>query len=567
MVMEKSYKSKYHREEPIRNIDVNQKLYDAVFNTNKDNMDSVYSSFFGYQKTFNDLKRESDILAIYLHQIGVKDEEKVGLLMLTVPEVSSCMLAINKIGANAYFMDASLKANDLIHYLNDNDVKVLCISEPLYPLINEIKKYTKLESCVVIPIDYKINKYDDIFINYIDILKYTKLYDISYPKYDKEKPSLTVQSSGSTGASKSIVHTDYNFNSEILKMAYTDLPFYKGKKALVCAPPWVIYGICNSIYSGLLFGAETVYTLEPNEPMIYNNIGKFDYVYGVPVYYRYLYNKILELEKSEDPNDIERLKFVKNELYKTSAFIAGGDKISEKETILWGQKFMTPIINGYGNNESTGAAIVSPYYANKPGSIGVPMYGNLTKVYDEKSDKMLGTGKLGELCISSDSLFKYYINNESATNEIKREHDGKLWVHTGDLARIDEDGFVYIEGRIKRLILDKLGYKISPESLENIISKLEYVNECCVVGALLSEHNMVPMAFIELKEKYKNNIDIVKQIEDYCYLNMKEYERPKIFKEIENIPHKENGGKVDFLKLEKLAKEYVEKGKEKILVK
>lgn len=571
--MEEKFKSKYHRSSPIRDFDINQTLYEAVINTNEKNANYKYASFLKRSKNYKYLKNEADKLSTALKHDGVKDGDKVGVCLLTVPEVDTVLLGVNKLGAQSCWMAANSSPEDMVKYIKENNIKELIISSPLKPLIDNVINQTNLQRVILVsPINFlcsiltKFKKYeDDRYIDYANFINVENDKSIKCAKYDKEKPTLSVQSSGSTGKSKTIVHTDYNFNSEILKMAYADLPFFEKKKAFVCAPPWVIYGLVNSIYSGLIFGMETVFSLKPEENMIYKNMGNFNLVYGVPVYYRYLYDKIMELEKSDKLKDKKELQKLLNQLDKIEVFISGGDKIAEEELIKWQQKFRTPIVNGYGNNEVVGAAIVSPMFANKPGSIGVPMYGINAKTFDPDTEEMLEDGKLGELYINSDSLFTEYLNNPEETNNIKTTAYGKDWVKTGDLAYIDKDGYVHLKGRTRRLIIDKLGYKISPDNIENVISNLEYVKECVVVGVEVAENDMVPYAFVELNDEYKNNEQVLKIIEEECIKKLKDYEIPKFIKE-EKIPHKENGGKRDFLLLEQMAKENI-KAKQKTLKK
>lgn len=561
------FKSKYHRKEPIRKFDVDQTLYNAVINTNEKNMGYNYAQFFGKSMTFADLKFKTDCFATALKRDGVLDEEKVGVALLTVPEVSSTLLALSKIGATSYWIDVTAEPANMIHYINDHNIKKIIISEPLVPMFEKIINMTTLDRVIVVPISNYLGipqkkDYEDERI--VDFHEYTNVIpDVSIEpaKYDKEKPTVIVQSSGSTGASKSIVHTDFNLNNEIQKMAYLDLPFYETKRSFVCAPPWVIYGLVNSIYSGLLFSNQTVFSLKPEENMLYKHLGEYDFVYGVPVYYRYLYNKIVELEKSDKLEDKLELKRIMENLKNVDVFISGGSKIQDEELIEMQQKFNISISNGYGNNESVGAAIVSPRFANRPGSIGVPMHGNIVKAFNPETGEPLKDGEIGEIWIGSESLFKEYLNNPEETEKIKTTYDGIQWIKSGDLGYIDSDGYVYLKGRARRLIIDKLGYKISPDNSENIISNLEQVNECVVVGVEVAEHDCVPMAFIELNNEYKGSEDVMDYIKEVCSENLKEYERPKIFKEIEKIPHKQNGGKEDFLLLEKMAKEYVEEKK------
>lgn len=551
-----NYKSKYHRDEPVRKINVNQTLYDAVMNTNEANMDLLYSSYFGKSKSFNDLKDETDRLATALHRDGINSDDTIGVLLLTIPEVAPVLLAPNSIGASTYWMDVTIKPNDLIQYINTKKMKEIIIIEKLVPLIEAIIGNTSLQRVIVIPEtpfgskqEFKNNK----FTYYSDFINLNNDKNIERAKFDKEKPTIGVQSSGSTGKSKSILHTDYNFNAEIEKMAYTDLPFYVGKKSFVCAPPWVIYGLVNSIYSGMIFGQQTTYSLAPKEEMLYENLGSYDFAYGVPVYIKFLYNKVAKLQSSNDINDMKELSRIYKELDRVKVLISGGAKISEEDILKWQQVLRVPIINGYGNNESVGAAIVQPLFANKPGSIGVAMYGNNVKTFDLSTGQLLPDGSVGEIGINSSSLFVKYDGNEEETKRVKQMYDGKAWVKTGDIGYVDKDGYVFIEGRAKRLITDKLGYKISPDNSEDLIQKSDYVEECAVVGVEVAEDDTIPMAFIELKEEYKGNEDILRELETYAQENLKDYECPKLFKEIEKIPHKDNGGKVDYISLEELA--------------
>ena len=567
----------FHRKEPVRKFDVNQSMYDLVKGINSENMDSMATSYFLQNKTFGQVINETDRLASAFKSVGVNDDDKVGVCLLTVPESATTLLALNKINAVSYWMDATIGKEDLVKYINNDKIKTLVIMD-IKPLMNGLKEVinrTCLEHVVVVspfefllghnPLRKKIK--DNRFVYYTDFLN-NKSNDIVTTKYDQERPSIIIQSSGSTGVSKSIVHTDYNFNSAIEKMAYLDLPFEFGRKSFVCAPPWVVYGLVNSIYSGFVFGHQTIFSLAPKENMLYKNLGKYDIAYGVPSFLRYLYNKIEELSSSHNPIDKVKLEKIKRELDAVKVFISGGDKITADEVIRWQNAFNTPIINGYGNNEVVGAAIVSPLLANKPGSIGVPMRGNIVKTYDEVTNAILPDGERGEILIHTPNMFKEYLHNPEATAENKSTIDGKEWVRTGDLGYIDSDGYVFLNGRNKRLIIDGTGYKISPENAENVIQKLEYVNKCVVVGAKLSEHNTVPMAIIELKDEYKNNSEVLSIIENECDQHMKEYERPKIFFEIEKIPIKPNGGKVDYLELDKIAEEYVQNmGADKLVLK
>lgn len=557
--MEEKYLSKYHRKNPIRDIDPEQTLYDLIFSINCGNMDSPYSYYLGKEKSFAELKNETDRFAAALYADGVRKGDIVAACLLTVPEVAPTLLALNKIGAVSYWLDATLNPEGLLHYINENHITHMVAFEPLAEAILPIIDYTGLKRVVLVKADASLgmpdvihNLSDTRFSEYSDYI--VTAIDKTIPKaeYCKTRPSLIAMSSGSTGAAKSIVHTDFNINNALLRMAYSDIPFSLGAdNGYVCAPPWVIYGLINSICSSLVFGSKTVYSTIPDEAMLLKDLGTYDFAYAVPVYLRYLYNYLSALKK-----DSKEYKRVTDELKKVNVFISGGDKIPENELIQWQIALNTPILNGYGNNEVTGAAIVSPMFANHPGSIGVAMYGNTLRTANPDTGEILPEGQEGELVISSDSLFAEYLNNPEDTAKIKRFHDGKWWVHTGDLAKIDENGYVFLLGRSRRLIIDKLGYKISPENSENLIQSLGCVDECVVVGVEVGENDYVPAAFVEFKEADVSG-KLMEQVRTICKNNLKGYEQPKFFFSIDKIPHKSNGGKRDFLALERLAKEMI----------
>ena len=230
------------------------------------------------------------------------------------------------------------------------------------------------------------------------------------------------------------------------------------------------------------------------------------------------------------------------------------------------QTFNKIIVNGYGNNECLGATIVSPMYANKPGSIGVPMKNIDIKIVDPETGIALPQGSIGELYISADNLFIEYKNNPLETSRIKcKDKNDKEWVKTGDLCYVDKDGYIVPKGRNRRLI-KKEAFKISPDTIEEVISSLPFVESCVVVGVSYEKSSSVPMAFIVLKD---NNLDFDKVKEEIitkCIEELPDYEVPSYFEQIDKIPYTPND-KQDFLLLEKMGNDIVSKNKAKKLIK
>ena len=335
-------------------------------------------------------------------------------------------------------------------------------------------------------------------------------------------------------------------------------------------PPFIIYGLSNTIYVSLAFTMKCEMHPQVEDSSVFDDLGTFEISLAAPVHYRYIYKKLMDLkeeimvlEKSSKRDNRKALMKAKKELRriydgleKVKLFVSGGDKISIEEHMEMQQAFDKIIVNGYGNNECMGAAIVSPIYANKPGTVGIPMHGVEVKIVDPESGMQLNKLESGEVYITSNCLFVEYINNpeETLQNRVVDEK-GKPWIRTGDLGYIDESGYVVISGRSRRLI-KKSAFKISPDSIENVILELPYVSECVVVGVNDSECVSVPMAFVVLKDK-RNEDGLLKNIiKEKCEEDLPDYEVPSYFEIVEALPYTKNN-KYDFRALEKMGNDLI----------
>lgn len=593
--------SKYHRSKPIKEFNLNQTMYSLINNESKDDLNLNATGFMGNNMTYKELIISSDKLAQAFHGIGIKSGDNVAILTISMPIVQQCLLSLSKIGATMSWIDLRSKSKDLVKYINNSNCKTIVVFEDMLPLVESIINETDVKKVVVSsPKDYLspmvkilatlkdkkegkkiILPNDPKFVRFSDFIKNVDMHSLISPvPFEKDRPSLIVQSSGSTGKPKQIVHTEYNFNSAVQKMAYTDLPFYKGNTMHISIPPFIIYGLGNSIYASMAFTMKAEMNPFVEENTVYNDLGKFDISLAAPLHYRYLYNKLKELNddvnrlekdnsleaKKELKHKMKELKRVLDGIEKAKVFVSGGDKIGLEELVEMQQTFNKIIVNGYGNNECLGATIVSPMYANKPGSIGIPMKGIDIKIVNPETGIVLPQGEIGELQISSDNLFVEYLNNLSETNKIKEfDNLGKSWVKTGDLCYIDKDGYIIPKGRNRRLI-KKEAFKISPDTIEDVISSLPFVQECVVVGVDDEKSLSVPMAYVVLNNKNISFESVVDQIKEKCIEELPDYEIPSYFQQIDKIPYTPND-KQDFRALEDMGNEYVRDINSKKLIK
>ncbi len=583
--------NKYSRKEPIKKFDLNQTMYSLVTNEAKNDLDLKATGFIGNSLTYKELFESADTLANSFYNSGVREDDNVAIMTINMPIVQQCLLSLSKLGASMSWIDLRTKSKDLARYIKNCNSKVIVIFEDMLPVIEEIIDEINVERIVVVsPKDYlsipikmlaklkdkKEGKEeiaipsDKRFVRFADFMKEGKnLSLVETANFKKDKKSLIVQSSGSTGKPKQIVHTEYNFNSEIQKMAYADLPFYKGNTMHISVPPFIIYGLGNSVYSSMAFTMKAEMNPYVDETIVYKDLGKFDISLAAPLHYRYIYSQMNTLEKEikelQNLNDSESKKLLKSKMKELSrvlkglerakVFVSGGDKIGAEELIEMQQKFDKAIVNGYGNNECLGATIVSPMFANRPGSIGVPMKGVEIKIVDPETGLPVKRGEVGELKISSDNLFVEYLNNPEETKKIKeQDEEGKEWVDTGDLCFEDIDGFLFTKGRSRRVIR-KEAFKISPDTIEDAIMSLPYVKECVVVGVDDEKSISLPMAFLELEDGVLIE-DVIEQIKEKCISELPDYEVPSYYEQLDRLPYTGNN-KYDFRKLEAMGNEIV----------
>ena len=560
---------KYYRKNPIREIKKGNTIYRMVFDSNASNMQNDALEYLGEKLTFNELKLMVDKLSQALYRDGVREGDAILVGVSNSFETIISLLAINKIGAVSKWFDIRANENSIKEYANMDNCKVMIAFDNIIPKIDNIIDDTNLEKVLTIsPVsclpkykqllyNFKCKK-DGTYINYPKTdTRYQKLFNyiktgdehmlVYEPPFDEVKPAVMIQSSGTTGKPKTIIHSNASICGSVAQMSYSDLPLGISKEILVALPPWIAYGLGNAILMPLAYGTKV--NLCPNfDPnVLYNNIGKFTISFAAPFHYRYLRDNFKNLSKKQ----LEGYK-------KIDCYVSGGDKISPEENAEFENVFSRPLINGYGNNEGWGVLTVNPTKENHYGTVGVPKPGDTIISYNSVEGKENKFGIYGEICALTSSLMIGYADNEEEMKKTIQIHaDGKKWLHTGDLGYIDTDGFIHLGGRARRVIV-RLGFKISAYTIEDKISKHEAVKECIAVSVKDENEEHVPMIYIVLKDKYK---DIAKDIENdllvYCQKELKEYEIPKYFRFIDAMPYTQNN-KYDFVKLETLGNEYVD---------
>ena len=553
----------FYRDNPVRHIEANQTIYNLVFSTNKNNFNSPAIEYLGVEWDFEKLQIETDRAASAFYYSGLRKGDTVLVGVSNCPEVVVTLLALNKIGAVSKWFDVRASEKDIEKYAIGSKCRYIIAFDLLLPKIKAVLDNTKLEKVIIITPADSLSKIKQIGYaakeklsipndnRYYRFYSFIKAYEsdtVESVAFEKERPSVMIQSSGTTGKPKVIVHSDYSATSCARSLAYSDLPLGEGKILLNLLPPWIAYALGEAILYPLAMGCKVILcpTFDPDAIMPY--IGKFTVSMAAPFHYRYLYEHFDELSDKK-----------KNLVYSNvDCFISGGDKISVEENARFENKFRTVLVNGYGNNEGWGCLTVNSVLHNRYGSVGLPKYDEIVIAYDNDSQKELPYNTSGEICALANTMFLKYEGSEQDTGSIKYVHsDGKVWLHTGDLGIIDEDGFIFLQGRLRRVII-RLGFKISAYTIEDKISEHPYVKECVAVEVKDKDEEHVPMAFVMINDQVNiSEKEIKESILEKCRNELKEYEIPKHIQIVDALPYTPNG-KYDFRELERIGNEYVD---------
>ena len=562
---------KYYRPFASKDLSEYNRVYDMIFSSNRMNSEALAFLDGNCTWTFGKLKRITDKCMDALNKNGVQKGDTVLLGVTNTPEIVATIIAIVSIGAIAKLFDIRASESDIKEYIEDDKCKfVIALDKVVLPRVDAILSSTTVEKVFVLRPSNSLSTVEKAKYAIKHKFRLSAVTPESLPNDGKhfelsstinsgdyEKaclsnnndtlPAFKVQSSGTTGKAKTIVHSERSAVEFAKSISHVDLPIGEGKTVLVALPPWIAYGIGDAVLMSLALGAKVMLCADFEPDAVYRNIGRFTLSYAAPFHYRYIrehYDGLNEKKKAY--------------LSKVDCMVTGGDKYSAKENEEDEKLFGTIIVNGYGNNEDWGALSVNPVKANRYGSVGIPKYGEITIIYDNITEQELKYGEIGEICTLSQTRFLEYQNNPEATANTLRIHkDGKKWLHTGDLGYIDSDGFIFVKGRNERVIT-RLGFKLSAYTIEDAIASIPFISECVTVEVPDKEEEHVPMAFVVKKKDCSlDNDKVIQAVKESCFHILKENEIPKYILVEESIKYTENN-KYDFRYYERIGKAFVE---------
>lgn len=543
-------------------IDVpNQSLYEYLKERSLRYKNKDAIEYFGTKIKYDELFKKIDITAAAFQSQGIRKGDVVTILSANTPEALYCIYALNKIGAVANVVHPLSAENEIKEALQRYSTVCLVALDITYEKIKNILSETEVYKTIIISakdsmnpfmkIGYEVTqgykvekpKSSESFVYWKDFYKHGEKYDTG--KYDanvkKDTPAIILHSGGTSGKPKGIVLSNGNFVAATIqsKLALPDLD----KKDIILAimPIFHGFGLSVSITDAFACGAKVVLipTFKASEFDKLLTKHKPTVIVGVPT----LFEALTTNERMKDVS-LSQLKYV----------IAGGDTLSKTRVqninnFLHDHGAKTNLTQGFGMTEAVAAITFDLKSASRPGSVGIPWPGTYVQIVDVVTGDEVKPGEDGEICICGPTVMLGYYNNEKETNEALRIHkDGNVWLHSGDIGCMDEDGYVYYKQRLKRMIVTS-GYNVYPSQIEEVLEQHPAVVDSSVIGIPHPYKVEVAKAYIALEKGYKDTPELREELIELCKKNLAAYSIPKEFEFRKSLP-KTMLGKVDFRKLQ-----------------
>ena len=553
---------KYYAQKYIDQTLPTLSAFDYVCHRNRNHLNDTALDYYGRKFTYADLIVNVKKTAAALRGVGVKKGDIVTVVSVMTPEVIALFYAADMVGATLNLVDPRYSVEGIHEYIEEVDSHLLVCLNVVYERCRQAAKRTNVEKVIVLsPADslppvmavgYKLttpdkNKYASNVIRWKQFIKGGEGQSTAAEPYDPDHACVVVHTGGTTGSPKGVMLTDNCFNALAQQFRAYDKLFHRGQKLMNIMPPFIAYGYACGVHLPLVLGFTVIIIPNLDPAKLGSLVLKYkpEHMFGVPAHYQQL---------AADPKLRDKdLSFILN-------YAAGGDAIARgaEQTVndfLAAHGVRYPMAKGYGMTEVSSAATIAAGNVTKPGSVGIPMVNTVVSIFEPGTETELPIGQRGEICICTPTAMKGYYNKPEETAYLLRRHaDGQLWAHTGDIGSMDEDGFVYLDARIKRIIIRHDGFKVFPSMIENVISRHPAVHQCCVVGCADTDHTQgrLPFVFVVLEPAATGKKrQILRELRQLCLEELPEYVQPaasayKIIPEMPLTP----AGKADYRKLE-----------------
>lgn len=511
-------------------------LYEFLRETTRKNPERVAINFYGREIRFQELNTRTDQLAAALADFGVKKGDRVSLFLENSPQFVVSYFGVLKAGGVVVAANPMFKEDELEYEIKDAGSKVLIAQDILYPKADKIRDAAGLTHIILtsyrdyipqksaLPLHASMQAPKRRFPKTLELLDLLERYPPTPPKVEinlKEDLALLQYTSGTTGLPKGAMITHYGLLSNTVCSAVW-LGMREEDIVLSVLPFFHVTGMIHSMNMPIYMGTTNIM------------LARFDPETAMRAIHQYHCTTWTSITTM----NVAVVNFPGVDKYDLSSLkrcLTGGAPVPQEILEKWRVRIGPELCEGYGLSETISQTHMNPIHAPRYGSIGLPAFGVECRIVDLATGADLPLEKEGELWVKGPTVMQGYWNRPGETQEVLK--DG--WLATGDIARMDEDGFFYIVGRKKDLIKAS-GYSVFPAEVENFLYSHPAVKEVAVIGVPDSYRGENIKAVIVLKAEYSDRIK-EEEIVTWCKDRMAAYKYPRMVEFVKELPKTASG--------------------------
>lgn len=489
--------------------------------------DKIAYYFMDNGSTYAELDGAITKFASGLEKLGIKKGDHIALLIGNSPYFLIGMYGALRLGATVIPINPIYSPSEISYILHNGDVKAVIALDLLVPAVEKMhSSLPKIENYIICETPKgKESEFDLSQLTvlpklkrFTDVLELGDLNFVGPELDDDDDVAIILYTSGTTGKPKGAMLTHKNIYSNARDVG-TYLRYNENDRVIATLPLFHVFGLTVSLNAPLLMGSKVLIVPQFSPKEIFRLVKKFGATVfvGVPTMYNFLYQF-----PDGNPEDMKTLRLC----------ISGGSALPVALLENFEKKFNVVISEGYGLSEASPVTCFNPLdRPRKPGSIGTSIINVENKIVNELGEE-LPPGVAGELIVRGPNVMKgYYKMPEETAATIKNG-----WLYTGDIAKMDEEGYFYIVDRKKDMIIVG-GYNVYPREVEEVLYNHPDVVEVAVLGVPDPNHGEAVKCFVVSKNSSLTENDLI----EYCKQHLAKYKVPSSIEFLDELPKNTTG--------------------------
>jgi long-chain acyl-CoA synthetase len=492
--------------------------------------DRPATAFLGAHLTFGQIKEQADKFATALARLGIRQKDRVGIMLPNCPQYLVAAFAVLRLGATVVNVNPLYTPREVLVVAQDSGMSAMLTLDALAPVTLSVRGQTKIENVIITSLaEYSPAATPPAAIEgtlrFADLLVEVDEPDLPRVKINPDDDVAVLQyTGGTTGVPKAAMLTHYNIFANVIQTeSWAHASLRRGEDTyLLVIPFFHIYGFTVGMMEGVWRGAQQVLIPKYDVEALLTAIRDYrpSFFPAVPTIYISLLNHPQAKEYGID----------KVRIFNSGSAPLPVEVIERFERITGGT-----LNEGYGLSEASPVTHSTPSLGRrKPGSIGLPLPDTEMKIVDlETGTREVAVGDEGELCIAGPQVMKGYWNRPDETAiALRTEAEGRTWLHTGDVARMDEDGYTYIVQRKKDMIIVS-GFNVYPSEVEGVLHTHPAVMEAGVIGIPDAYRGEAVKACVVLKS---GTTATSEELKEHCEGGLAEFKVPREIEIRESLP-------------------------------